>query len=48
MRPATLVMDVPDGMDLGFPTAAPGAHGSADARVQSSNYRVCLSNDPDN
>ncbi len=47
VRPAIVVLQVPDGMDLGFPTAAPGALGSADTRVQSSNFRVCLSNDPE-
>jgi hypothetical protein len=29
-------------INLGFPVAAPGPVGSADARIQASNYRVCL------
>jgi hypothetical protein len=48
VRPAQTVMTVPEGIDPGFPLAAPGPVGSADNRTQAFNYRVCLSTDPDN
>ncbi len=48
VRPARVAMRVPPGMDLGFPLDPPGDVGSADDRIQSSNYRVCLSTDPGN
>ncbi len=48
VRPARFVMNLPQGMDPGFPLAAPGPLGSGDTRIQSSNYRVCLSTDPAN
>jgi hypothetical protein len=48
VRPAQTVMTVPEGIDPGFPLAAPGPIGSADGRTQASNFRVCLSTDPDN
>ena len=41
-------MSVPAGLDPGFPLAAPGPVGSADNRIQGSNFRICLSADPAN
>ena len=43
VRPAQVVMSVPPGLDPGFPLSAPGPVGSADERIQGSNYRLCLS-----
>lgn len=48
VRPQRRVMYVPAGMDPGFPLSAPGPVGSADTRIQNSNFRVCLSADPVN
>ena len=49
VRPSiVLVRDMPAGLDLGFPTAAPGPVGSGDERIQNFNYRVCLTRDPTN
>ncbi len=45
--PAT-IFTVPDGIDAGVPLAAPGAIGSGDDRVQTTNYRLCFSSDPAN
>lgn len=36
------VAPVPAGMNTGFPLAEPGPLGSADNRIQASNYRLCL------
>lgn len=44
-----IVMQVPEGIDPGFPLLpAPGPIGSADERIQVSNFRACLSSDPAN
>jgi hypothetical protein len=43
-----VAMTVPPGMDPGFPLAAPGPLGSSDDRIMASNFRLCLSTDPDN
>jgi hypothetical protein len=43
VRPTRFVMNVPPGVDPGFPLSAPGPLGSGDNRIQASNYRVCLS-----
>ena len=48
VRPASVVVALPPGFDPGFPTAAPGPVGSADDRIQASNYRICFSSDPGN
>jgi hypothetical protein len=48
VRPARHVMTVPPDIDPAFPLATPGPLGSGDTRIQSSNYRVCLSTDPTN
>jgi len=48
VRPSIAVMNVPPGLDPGIPLSAPGPVGSGDGRIQSSNYRVCLSTDPAN
>jgi len=37
------VFTAPAGMDPGFPVAAPGPLGSADGRIQYSNFRLCFS-----
>lgn len=42
------VVRVPPGMDTGFPLAEPGPLGSADDRIQASNYRPCVTADPTN
>ena len=37
------IISVPSGMDVGFPlTTAPGPAGSADDRIQNSNFRICV------
>ena len=43
-----VAMTVPPGMEPGFPVAAPGPPGSGDERIQGSNFRLCLSTDPEN
>lgn len=43
-----VAMTVPPGIDPGFPVAAPGPLGSGDDRIQGSNFRLCLSDDPSN
>jgi hypothetical protein len=49
VRPALAIMTVPRTLDPGVPLAAPpGPVGSADTRIQASNYRVCLTRDPSN
>jgi len=48
VRPAQVIMSVPPGLDPGFPLSAPGPVGSADERIQGSNYRLCLSTNPAN
>ena len=46
---ATEVVDtVPDEIDAGVPLTAPGPSGSADERIQASNYRLCVTNSPTN
>jgi hypothetical protein len=47
-RPGRSVLTVPAGLDPGFPLDEPGTVGSADHRIQASNFRVCLSTDPAN
>jgi hypothetical protein len=48
VRPAIVVATLPSGRDPGFPTAVPGAVGTADTRIQAANYRICFSSDPAN
>jgi hypothetical protein len=45
VRPARLIMTLPRGATLPHDTGPPGPLGSADDRIQDSNYRVCLSSD---
>jgi hypothetical protein len=46
VRSPSTVFTPPPGIDPGFPLAGPGATGSADNRLQNSNYRLCFSTDP--
>lgn len=48
VRPTQIVLADTDGVTLPFTTKAPGPLGSADRRVQASNFRVCFSADPAN
>jgi hypothetical protein len=49
VRPAGVVVSDVSGLNLGFPVSAPGPVGSADARIQSSNFRLCFTiNNPAN
>jgi hypothetical protein len=42
VRPGHLLVRKAAGVNLGFLVSAPGAVGSADGRIQDSNYRICL------
>lgn len=48
VRAPTTVFTVPAGVDPAVPLAAPGPVGSADGRIQNSNFRLCFSSDPKN
>jgi hypothetical protein len=48
VRPSSVIATLPSGFDPGFPLRAPGALGTADARIQASNYRICFSSDSAN
>jgi hypothetical protein len=48
VQPAVGIAKLPTGSDPGVPTAAPGAIGTGDSRIQASNYRICFSSDPAN
>ena len=48
VRPYRFVMTVPPEIDPAFPLNPPGPVGSGDTRIQSSNYRLCLTTDPAN
>jgi hypothetical protein len=48
VRPAGVIATLPAGFDPGFPLSAPGALGTADKRIQASNYRICFSSNPTN
>ncbi|MGH2357207.1 MAG: FAD-dependent oxidoreductase [Candidatus Limnocylindria bacterium] len=42
VRPAFVVVGDAQGVNLGFPVSGPGEVGSADSRIQASNFRICL------
>jgi hypothetical protein len=42
VRPGQLLVRNAASVNLGFPVSAPGPAGSADGRIQDSNYRICL------
>jgi hypothetical protein len=46
VRPASTAVSDASGLALGFPVSAPGPVGSADARIQSSNFRLCFTINP--
>lgn len=48
VRPTQLLLDLDDAISRPFLTDPPGPVGSADRRIQDSNYRVCFSSDPAN
>lgn len=48
VRATAQVFTVPPDVDPAVPLAAPGAFGTADNRVQNSNFRLCFSSDPAN
>ena len=48
VRGTTQVFTVPPGVDPAVPLAAPGVLGTADNRVQNSNFRLCFSSLPSN
>ena len=48
VQPGRTVLSHTGGLPLGFPTSAPGPIGSADDRIQASNFRLCFTTTPGN
>jgi hypothetical protein len=48
VRSPVFVFRLPAGVEFDYFSAPPGPSGSADTRIQESNYRVCLSSNPAN